>query len=102
MLETNTIYFRDCLEALKTIPNASVNAVITDPPFNIKLLNYSNYEDNLSSNEYVSWCEQWLSECYRVITGDGTIMVMIGDEFAAEINVLLKKIGFKFRNWIIW
>lgn len=26
----------------------------------------------------------------------------MGDEFAAEINVILKRTGFHFRNWIIW
>ncbi len=32
----------------------------------------------------------------------GSIYIAIGDEFAAEINVILKKTGFHFRNWIVW
>ena len=32
----------------------------------------------------------------------GSIYIAIGDEFAAEINLLLKKTGFHFRNWLIW
>ena len=31
--ELNNIYNEDCLEAMKQIPNESVNAIITDPPY---------------------------------------------------------------------
>lgn len=36
MLETNKIYFGDCLELLKLLPNKSIDLVITDPPYKVE------------------------------------------------------------------
>ncbi len=52
--------------------------------------------------EYYHWSTQWISECYRLLKNTGSIYIAIGDEFAGEISIILKKIGFYFRNWIIW
>lgn len=36
MMETNKIYFLDCLEGLKQIPDKSIDLILTDPPYLIK------------------------------------------------------------------
>jgi len=46
--------------------------------------------------------ERWLKKCYRLLKDKGSIYVSIGDEFASEVNIILKRTGFYFRNWIIW
>lgn len=58
-----TIYHADCREALKLIPDNSVDLVLTDPPYNIgeKYLSHSDYQDN-----YELWCKSWFSECLRI------------------------------------
>jgi site-specific DNA-methyltransferase (adenine-specific) len=75
--------------------------VFADPPFNIGI-KYDVHNDNMSYEEYYSWSEKWIRECYRILKDDGTIYIAIGDEFAAEINIILKRTGFCFRNWIVW
>jgi site-specific DNA-methyltransferase (adenine-specific) len=52
--------------------------------------------------EYYKWSEKWIKETYRLLKNNGSIYIAIGDEFAAEINIILKRTGFYFRNWIIW
>jgi DNA modification methylase len=47
------LYLGDCLEVMKSIPDKSVDAVITDPPYNIGF-DYSKYEDNLSDQKYIN------------------------------------------------
>lgn len=101
MLEINKAYLGDCLELMKQIDNNSVDLVFSDPPFNIGI-KYDNYLDKKSYNEYYHWSEQWINECHRILNSDGSIYIAIGDEFAAEINLILKRTGFHFRNWIIW
>ena len=34
MLDTNKIYLGDCLEVMRDIPDRSVDAIITDLPYN--------------------------------------------------------------------
>lgn len=97
----NIIYNGDCLSVLGGTGTATVDLVCTDPPFNIGFP-YDVYDDRKGYTEYISWCKSWLSECRRVLKDDGSIIVCIGDEYAAEMNILLKEQGFYFRNWIIW
>lgn len=100
-METNKVYLGDCLEVMKSFPDEKIDLVFADPPFNIGI-KYDKYNDLLPYNEYYSWCEKWIEELYRLLKSNGSIYIAIGDEFAAEINIILKKTGFYFRNWIIW
>ncbi len=65
-------------------------------------IKYDIYNDNMPYEKYYNWSEKWIKETYRLLKNNGTIYIAIGDEFAAEINVILKRTGFYFRNWIIW
>jgi len=56
----------------------------------------------MSYDDYYKWSEEWINQTYKLLKSDGTIYIAIGDEFAAEINLILKRTGFNFRNWIIW
>ncbi len=97
----NKVIEGDCIEVMKTIPDNSIDLIFADPPFNIGL-KYDNYNDKRSYEDYYNWSANWISETYRILKKTGTIYIAIGDEFAAEINLILKKVGFNFRNWIIW
>ncbi len=101
MIETDRVYLGDCIEIMKKLPDSSIDLVFADPPFNIGI-KYDVYNDNIPYEEYYSWSEKWISEAYRLLKNTGAIYIAIGDEFTAEINIILKRIGFYFRNWIIW
>ena len=100
-MEVNKIYLGDCLKVMKKFPDESIDLVFADPPFNIGI-KYDKYNDNLSYEEYYDWSKKWINECYRLLKNNGSIYIAIGDEFAAEINLILKQTNFFFRNWIIW
>ena len=95
------IYFGNCLDVMKRIDSGTVNLVATDPPFNIGY-SYDLYKDKKGYTEYKNWCTEWLLECKRVLAPNGSIYVCIGQEYAAELNVILKEIGMIQRGWIIW
>ena len=78
-----------------------MDLIFADPPFNIGI-KYDIYNDNMSYEEYYEWSNRWIKECYRILKRRGSIYIAIGDEFAGEISIILKKTGFYFRNWIIW
>lgn len=100
-MEVNKVYLGDCIEIMKTLPDKSVDLVFADPPFNIGI-KYDVHNDRMPYEKYYKWSEKWIGEVYRLLKNNGTIYVAIGDEFAAELNIILKKTGFHFRNWIIW
>ncbi|HPD19303.1 MAG TPA: site-specific DNA-methyltransferase, partial [Candidatus Goldiibacteriota bacterium] len=100
-MEVNKVYLGDCIKIMNELPPDSVDLIFADPPFNIGI-KYDKYNDNLSYDEYYKWSENWIRETYRILKKDGSIYIAIGDEFAAEINIILKRTGFYFRNWIIW
>ncbi len=101
MKEINRVYLGDCVEIMEAFPTESVDLVFADPPFNIGI-KYDNYSDNKSYDSYYDWSDKWIRETFRILKKNGSIYVAIGDEFAAEINIILKKTGYNFRNWIVW
>lgn len=90
---TNRILCGDCLSLMKKIPDSSLDLVVTSPPYNIKnstgnglkngnggkwknaaLINgYSDYNDCMPHDEYVSWQKQCLAEMMRILKDDGAI-----------------------------
>lgn len=97
----NKISLGRCEDILAAMPDDSVDLAACDPPFNIGL-NYSLCDDNLPYEEYINWSRRWVSELHRVLKPNASLYLLIGDEYAAEMKVLLRETGFKFRNWIIW
>ena len=102
----NTIIHGDCIGLLKEQLELRggepfADLVFADPPFNIGY-EYDKYDDKLSCEKYIEWSRQWISVCKDILTDQGSIWIAIGDEYAAELKVILKDLGLNFRNWIIW
>ena len=91
----------DCLEMMPTLPAASVDLIVTDPPFNIGY-HYADYDDRRSRADYLAFTDRYLAECVRLLTSEGAIFIAIGDDYAAELKLRLDGLGLTMRNWIIW
>jgi DNA modification methylase len=98
---TDQVLTGDCLEILGKQSKGSFDLVFADPPFNIGY-DYDQYDDNRTSDDYLAWTERWLTAVKRVLAPTGSIFVAIGDEYVAEHKILLDKLGFTMRNWIVW
>lgn len=83
------------------MPAGIFDMVWTDPPFNIKYT-YDVYEDDREAEDYLAWCESWLSQIHRVLAADGTFWLAIGPRFVSELDVLCKRLGFHKRAQINW
>lgn len=77
--------------------------IFADPPYNIGI-DYGNgvKADLLKPDRYMAWVNGWITRAIDCLTPDGSLWVMIGDEYAAEYGVLLKSKGLTIRNWIKW
>jgi predicted RNA methylase len=56
------VYHGDCLEVMRGMPDASVDAVVTDPPFGVR----DEAWDAMTSREFARFTMAWLSEARRV------------------------------------
>ncbi|MEO1497635.1 MAG: DNA methyltransferase [Planctomycetota bacterium] len=100
-LPLDRIHQGDCVELLARVADESIDLAFADPPFNIGF-KYDEYHDEHDDDAYLGWCRQWIGELHRVVKPTGSFWLAIGDEYAAELKVAAKEIGFTARNWIVW
>jgi DNA modification methylase len=95
----------DVMDGLESVrdEHGPARLIFTDPPYNIGI-DYGEGEraDRLSDAAYMKWVRQWFSLCWDCLTDDGSLWVMIGDEYAAEYAVELKATGYTIRSWVKW
>jgi len=96
----NKIFQGDCLELFKKIPDNSVDMTFADPPFNLKK-SYTSYRDSLDFQEYLNWCEKWISEMVRVTKPTGSIFLHNIPKWLTYYAAYLNKIA-NFKHWISW
>lgn len=90
----------DCLTALQSIPDNSIDFCFADPPYNLKK-KYDRWNDGMESVEYFQWCDQWLSELYRVLKPNRTLAVLNIPLWAVRHFQHLNKL-MTFQDWIVW
>jgi len=64
--ELDTIVAGDCLDVMRQMPDGCVDAVIADPPFNVKYDYGNGFDDNLPHDEYLDWLVVAMQEAERV------------------------------------
>ncbi len=67
----------DCVEGMRSLPDACVDVVVTSPPYNLGI-EYSSYEDNREWIEFLDWCVRWATEVKRVLKADGSFFLNVG------------------------
>ena len=96
----NQIIQGDCLELFKDIPDNSVAMTFADPPFNLKK-KYTTYNDGLEFQEYLNWCEKWISEMVRITKPTGSIFLHNIPKWLTYYATFLNKYAY-FKHWISW
>lgn len=64
----------DCLEVLRAMPDGCVDAVVTDPPYNVGFA-YAGDASGDRKDDYRAWCGEWLAELRRLCRGGIAISV---------------------------
>lgn len=71
-------YLNDSLGLLRALPDKSINAVVTSPPY---ALHFKKEYGNAAKSNYVEWFMPFASEIYRVLTDDGSFILNIGGSY---------------------
>lgn len=92
----------DCIEVMRSLPDASVQIVFADPPYNIGM-DYGNGSgaDSLSPLEYHTWCKLWMRWAVLKLAPGGALWVLINERWADEFGGMLSQLMPR-RQRIIW
>jgi site-specific DNA-methyltransferase (adenine-specific) len=96
----------DCIKVMAEMPEASVDLIVTSPPYGVGIA-YDTFNDDLEFEQYKVFSANWLREAYRVLKDDGRIALNIPYEInrqdkggrilmVSELWQIMKNIGYKF------
>ncbi|MBW4507316.1 MAG: site-specific DNA-methyltransferase [Scytonematopsis contorta HA4267-MV1] len=71
-------YLGDSLELINSIPDKSINLVLTSPPF---ALTRKKEYGNESAEQYIEWFLPFAKEFKRVLTNDGSFVLDLGGAY---------------------
>jgi modification methylase len=114
-LPLNRILQGDCIEAMRSLPDASVDLVFADPPYNLQLGGDLNRPDGShvdavtdhwdqfdSFGAYDRFTRAWLTEARRVLKPDGAIWVIGSYHNIYRVGAMMQDLGFWLLNDIVW
>jgi len=84
----------DCLDELKAMPEASVDAIVTDPPYGLSFMG-KKWDYDVPSEEI------W-AECLRVLKPGGHLLAFAGTRTQHRMAVRIEDAGFEIRDMIAW
>ena len=120
--DKTTIHHGDCLEVLRTLPDESVHAVVTDPPYGLS---------NTTPEQVAQCLKEWATgnttfvpakrggfmgkdwdsfvpppavweECYRVLKPGGHLLAFAGSRTQDLMGMSVRMAGFEMRDSIAW
>ena len=114
--KTNDIalYHDDCLEVMKALPDNYVDMIFADPPYNLSnggitcqagkmvSVNKGKWDKSNGFNDDLSFHEQWISECRRLLKPEGTMWISGTNHSIYQCGFLLQKLNFHILNDISW
>jgi modification methylase len=111
----NQILQGDCLARLASLPDASVDLVFADPPYNLQLEGALSRPDQsvvdavnddwdkfASFADYDAFTRAWLTECRRVMKPQASLWVIGSYHNIFRVGTALQDLGFWMLNDIVW
>ena len=97
---TNKILRGNCLEILKHLPAASVDLILTDPPYGM------NYRPRtfgpIPFDTTTDWFPEFIREAYRVLKPDRHIYVFTNDYSIGPFRAGMESAGFTLKRTLVW
>jgi site-specific DNA-methyltransferase (adenine-specific) len=86
----------NCLETLKTLETASVDSIVTDPPYELGFMGKS------WDNSGIAYSKDLWAECLRVLKPGGHLLAFSGSRTYHRMVVAIEDSGFEIRDQIMW
>ncbi|MGC6400669.1 site-specific DNA-methyltransferase [Sphingomonas sp. FW199] len=114
-LPLDTILMDDCIAAMQGLPDASIDMIFADPPYNLQLGGDLHRPDGShvdavtqdwdkfsSLAAYDRFTKAWLTEARRILKPNGSIWVIGSYHNIFRVGYLLQDQGFWILNDIVW
>ena len=106
----------DCVELMRALPENSIDAIVTDPPYGLspdgKARTWDDIEDGKTRGGFMGkgWDAAvpgvtWARECLRVLKPGGHIVAFGGQRTIHRLTCSLEDAGFEIRDlfgWLQW
>lgn len=90
----------DSLHYAATLPDNSVDLIVTDPPyFKVKPNGWDNQWKG--DGDYLKWLDLCLTQFWRVLKPAGSLYLFCGHRLASDIEIMMRE-RFNVLNHIIW
>jgi modification methylase len=109
------ILLGDCIEAMRALPEGSVDCVFADPPYNLQLggellrpddsrvdgvdADWDKFSDLAA---YDRFTRDWMAAARRALKPDGTLWVIGTYHNIYRVGSILQDLGFWILNDIVW
>lgn len=95
------LHLGDCLDILKTLPDISIDALITDPPAGIAFMGKSWDSDKGGRNAWILWMRERMEQCYRVMKPGAHGLVWALPRTSHWTATALEDAGFEVRDTVV-
>ncbi len=92
------LYCGDWIEMMRTLPDNSVDSVITDPPAGIFFMGKKWDSDKGGRDKWVAWLTEGMKECLRVLKPGGMALVWSIPRTAHWTATAIEDAGFEIRE----
>ena len=92
--QVHELHHGNCLDILRTMPDCSVDAVVTDPPYGLSFMG-KRWDYDVPSTEI------W-AECLRVLKPGGYLLAFAGTRTQHRMAVRIEDAGFEIRDMLAW
>lgn len=100
-MNTPTVLHGDALVHIRSLSDNSIDAVITDPPYNLAFMGKA-WDDHKTGRAFQDWCEVWLRECLRVLKPGGHLLSFGGTRTWHRLASAAEDAGFEVRDSMAW
>ncbi|MEL6952582.1 MAG: site-specific DNA-methyltransferase [Pseudomonadota bacterium] len=114
-LPLNRVMSGDCIEVMAGLPEASVDLIFADPPYNLQLKGTLHRPNNTkvdavddawdqfdSFRAYDEFTTAWLSQARRILKPNGAIWVIGSYHNIFRVGASLQDLGFWILNDVVW
>ena len=114
-LPRNQILRMDCIEAMRSLPDCSIDMVFADPPYNLQLggdlLRPDNSKVSAVDDDwdkfasfaiYDKFTRAWLAEARRILKPNGSLWVIGSYHNIFRVGTAVQDAGYWILNDIVW
>jgi len=112
-MPTAKIMHGNCMDLLKELPDCSVDAIVTDPPYGMSsdgiARTWADLEEGHKIKGFMGkkWdaavpCHNFFAECFRVLKHGGHMIAFSSTRTVCALGMAAQKGGFRIRDMIHW